>query len=52
MSIRIVATLTRLERRSHEVRENPRGYDNVDYDNDNDNDDASCIRHLSNRGPA
>jgi hypothetical protein len=34
------------------VRENSGCYDDVDYDNDNDNDDASCIRHLSNRGPA
>jgi len=23
------------------VRENPRGYDNLDYDNDNDNDNDS-----------
>jgi hypothetical protein len=28
--------LTKLGQRSHEVRENPRRYDNLEYDNDND----------------
>jgi len=38
MLIRIVAMLTRLGQRSHEVRENPGRWDNLDYDYDNDND--------------
>ncbi len=33
--------LTKLGQRSHEVRENPRRYDNLDYDNDNDNDNGA-----------
>ncbi|HYN79378.1 MAG TPA: four helix bundle protein [Lamprocystis sp. (in: g-proteobacteria)] len=35
---RIVAMLTKLGQRSHEVRESPGRYDNLDFDNDNDND--------------
>ena len=44
MLIRIVAMLSKLGQRSHEVRVNPGRYDNLDYDNDNDNDnDAKGI---------
>jgi len=35
-TVRIVAMLIELGQRSHEVRENPGRYDNLDYDNDND----------------
>jgi four helix bundle protein len=38
MLIRIVAMLTKLGERSHEVRENPGCYDKLDYDSDNDSD--------------
>jgi hypothetical protein len=33
--------LTNRGRRGHEVRENPRVYDNLDNDNDNDNDNSA-----------
>jgi len=38
MLIRIVAMLTKLGERSHEVRENPGCYDKLDCDNDSDSD--------------
>jgi hypothetical protein len=40
-TIRIVAMLTKLGQRRHEVREKPGRYDNLDYDNDNDNDNGA-----------
>jgi hypothetical protein len=39
MLTRIVAMLTKLGQRSHEVREDSGSYVAFDYDNDNDNDD-------------
>ena len=40
--------LAKFGQRNNEVRENPRGYRNLDYDNDNDNDrDAEGIPQLT-----
>ena len=46
MLIRIVAMLTKLGQRSHEVRENPGRYNNLDYDYDNDNHNDSGAKNI------
>ena len=43
---RIAAAVAQIGQRNGAVRENPRGYRKLDYDNDNDNDNGREVRAI------